>query len=66
MPSSCLESSTALVLFQTKGLNRKIPKNVFWKSHGSKTISCLFLQAVCGFLGVSSGTMACLKGTMMF
>ncbi|KAG2251956.1 hypothetical protein Bca4012_099468 [Brassica carinata] len=63
MPSSCLESSTALVLFQTKGLIRKVPKNVFWKSHGSKTISCPFFQAVCGSLGVSSGTMAYVDDT---
>lgn len=53
----------SLLCFQTKGSIRKVPENVFWKLHGSKTVRCFTPQIVCSSLGVSSCTMSCFKGT---
>ena len=35
-----------VLFFQTKGSIRKVPQNVFWKSHGTKTVRCFTPQIV--------------------
>ncbi|KAH0841464.1 hypothetical protein HID58_092184, partial [Brassica napus] len=61
MPSWCLESSTALVLFHTKGLMRKVPKNVLWKPFESVTNRCSTPLSDFDSMGASSSITSCLK-----